>query len=292
MKLEEIIATKLKCLMQRQHAPDLFDYVYSVRLLGGELNKQEVVETLIQKTIFAKNPHVLKDTLNMTAFDYFRIYWAKGVVCAKEIVMDVEDAISSFLADLEDLFSIYPNDGYMQFVYFPADIRSKIMKAGREQTLLKIVYNNAERVVEPYSLKYLEKKSGEEKEYFYVFNQSGGNSAPGVRSLLPTGFQSIENTEEKFMPQFPVELSKSGEAPENPYLFDPNRPAKVPRTNRIGRSVSRRNFSSSGIKYIYECPYCGRKFTRSSYDSHLNPHKDKNGYPCGGRYGIYVDTRY
>ena len=35
MKLEEIIATKLKCLLQRQHAPDLFDYSYSIKLLGG-----------------------------------------------------------------------------------------------------------------------------------------------------------------------------------------------------------------------------------------------------------------
>lgn len=45
MKLEEIIATKLKCLMQRQHAPDLFDYAYTIKRLGGELNKNEVVVT-------------------------------------------------------------------------------------------------------------------------------------------------------------------------------------------------------------------------------------------------------
>src|SRR6266851_3864981 len=61
MKLEEIIATKLKCLMQRQHAPDLFDYAYSIKLLGGELNKQEVARILIQKTIFSRNPVVLKN---------------------------------------------------------------------------------------------------------------------------------------------------------------------------------------------------------------------------------------
>jgi predicted nucleotidyltransferase component of viral defense system len=40
MKLEEIIATKLKCLLQRQHAPDLFDYAHSIKLLGGTLNCQ------------------------------------------------------------------------------------------------------------------------------------------------------------------------------------------------------------------------------------------------------------
>src|SRR3981081_766304 len=79
MKLEEIIATKLKCLLQRQHAPDLFDYVYSVKLLGGTLNKQETVRTFIQKTIFARNPYVLKTILAKTPFDFFREYWNKTV---------------------------------------------------------------------------------------------------------------------------------------------------------------------------------------------------------------------
>src|SRR5216683_5955196 len=45
MKLEEIIATKLKCLMQRQHAPDLFDDVYSIRRVGGMVDRQELVTT-------------------------------------------------------------------------------------------------------------------------------------------------------------------------------------------------------------------------------------------------------
>ncbi len=75
---------KLKCLLQRQHAPDLFDYVHSIQLLGGTLNKEEVMDTLIKKTIFRKNPHNLKDILQATPFDYFKDSWAKGIVRAKE----------------------------------------------------------------------------------------------------------------------------------------------------------------------------------------------------------------
>ncbi len=97
MELEEIIATKLKCLLQRQHAPDLFDYVYSVQLLGGSLDRNEVVRTFIQKTIFGKNPFVLKEILRQTPFDYFRFFWMKILVCAKKIKFDVEDAIKIFL---------------------------------------------------------------------------------------------------------------------------------------------------------------------------------------------------
>ena len=291
MKLEEIIATKLKCLLQRQHAPDLFDYAYSIKLLGGNLNREEVVRTLIAKTIFGRNPSVLKKILHETPFDYFKECWNKSIVCAKAIVMGAEEAIASFLTDLDALFGIYPDNGFSQFTFFAPELRMPILKAGRDQTLLKIRYNNADRIVEPYSLKYLEKRDGDAREYFYVFNQSGGSNPPGVRSLIPSGFQSIENTDEKFAPRFPIELSKAGELPEDRYLFDPNRPTSAPRSMGVfGRSGVARK--SSGPKYIYQCSHCGRKFPKTTRDGTLREHKDKNGYRCGGRHGFYVDTKY
>lgn len=290
MKLEEIIATKLKCLLQREHAPDLFDFAYSIKLLGGQLNKEEVVTTLIKKTIFEKNPHVLKDILLKTSFDYFREYWNKTVVCAQQTIMGVEDAIAMFLGDLESLFNIFPDNGYAQFAYFGAELRNPIMKAARTQTLLKAQYKGEERMMEPYSLKYLQRRDGQEREYFYAYNCSGGQNKPGIRCLVSENFQKIENTDIKFTPRegYTIELSKAGETPENPYLFDPNKPVRVPRI-RTGRVRTR---TSYGPRYIYQCSYCGKKFSKGSYNAHLNPHKDKYGYPCGGRVGYYVDTKY
>jgi predicted nucleotidyltransferase component of viral defense system/DNA-directed RNA polymerase subunit RPC12/RpoP len=285
VKLEEIIATKLKCLLQRQHAPDLFDYAYSIKLLGGNLNKEEVVRTFVQKTIFQKNPHVLKNILHKTSFDFFKEYWDKTVVCAKQFMFGVDEAISIFISDLENLFCIYPDNGYANFVYFEVSLRTPIMKAGREQTLLRIRYKGADRIVEPYSLKYLEKRGGMEREYFYVFNRSGGNSEPGIRSLLPEGFESIENTDEKFTPQFPIELSKAGETPEKKYLFDPNKPTPFRRSTRGFRTINT-------IKYIYQCSQCGKKFKKSKMDSNIREHKNKNGDRCWGSYGHYVGTEY
>lgn len=292
MKIEEIIATKLKCLMQRQHAPDLFDYVYSVKLLGGKLNKREVVETFVKKTIFERNPYALKEVLSLTAFDYFRIYWVKGIVCSKQLFIDVEEAIDTFLNDLDSLFNIYSDNGYTQFVYFSSVARSKIMKAGREQTLLKVNYNGAERMVEPYSLKYLEKRSGDEKEYFYVWNLFGGNSLPGIRAFLPSGLGSIENTTDTFKPRFPIEVSKQGETPENPYLFDFNKPVKAPSVRNIGvfKVKSKPRY---GLKFTYQCSICGKKVTKTTQDSAIGKHKAKGGYyTCHGTYGIYLGARY
>ncbi len=290
MKLEEIIATKLKCLLQRQHAPDLFDYAYSIKMLGGQLNKEEVVQTLIRKTIFDKNPHVLKNILLKTSFDYFREYWDKTLVCAQQFVFGVDEAIATFLGDLETLFSVYPDNGYSQFAYFGPELRNPIMHAARTQTLLKVCYKGENRMIEPYSLKYLQKRDGQEREYFYVYNCSGGQSAPGVRCFVSENFQSIENTEEKFKPRegFIIELSKAGETPEDPHLFDPNKPLSAPRT-RFGRT---RRSVSVGPRYIYQCTACGKRFTKTTHSGSLNPHKTKSGYPCYGRTGYYVDMKY
>lgn len=295
MKLEEIIATKLKCLLQRQHAPDLFDYVHSVRLLGAELNRDEVVRTFIQKTIFGRNPQVLKAILKQTPFDYFRTYWTKGIVCAKSILFGIDEAIAFFLEEMESLFSAYGDNGFAQFAYFGPELRVPIMKAAREQTLLRVRYKGDERLLEPYSLKYLQKRDGAEREYFYAWNVSGGGSAPGIRLLVASNFQSIENTDQTFEPRSLIELSKAGELPEDRYLFDPSKPAKVSGAGRRGLfgSVARPRRAASSIKYVYQCTYCGYRSVKTKQSSTIGPHKQKGStYPCSGRTGFYVTTRY
>lgn len=287
MKLEEIIATKLKCLLQREHTPDLFDYAYSIKLMGGSLNKEEVVELLMQKTIFGRNPHVLKNILKNISLTYFREYWTKTIICAKQTMVNVDDAINLFFQDLDVLFTIYPEHGFRDFAFFEADLRKPIMIAGRTQTLLKMRYKGADRLVEPYALKYQEKKDGTKREYLYVYNLTGGDNPPGVRSFIAENVQSVENTDQKFVPRDgqQIELSKAGELPENPYLFDPNKPLKPVRL------FSRSRRSSYGTKYQYSCSVCGKKFTKTSMNSSIGKHKSKGGYPCYSGYGIYLGTK-
>jgi predicted nucleotidyltransferase component of viral defense system len=285
MKLEEIVATKLKCILQRQHAPDLFDYVYSIKRLGGDLNRRELVTTFIRKTIFDRNPHVAKEILLKTPFAFFREYWDKSVVCAKQALIGVEEAIALFTTDLTYLFRIYPAANYFTFAYFGAEARIPILEAGRSMTCLKITYGGFERVVEPYSLRYMQRRDGVEREYFYVYDRVGGNSGPGIKALVADKLTAIKNTEEKFEPRFPVELSKAGEMPEDRFLFDPNRPLRSP--TRASSTYGR-----TGPYYIYRCSVCGKQFRRSEMDGELNPHKNKNGYQCYGTYGVYVGTKW
>jgi len=280
MKLEEIIATKLKCLLQRQHAPDLFDYVYSIKLLGGNIDRRELVTTFIRKTIFDKNPLFAKDLLLKSPLAFFRNVWQSSIVCAKQVAIGVDEAISFFLNDLNDLFGVFPVQRYNSFEYFGPHLRNAIMEAGRSLTCLLITYDSTKRLVEPYSLKYMQRKDGVEREYLYVYDRDGGRSGPGSKSLVAEKLTSIENTNEKFVPRWPVELSKSGEIPDDHYFFDPNRPSKRP-ANRVPHTT---------VRYKYRCSLCGKAFTHRTMDSHLNPHQNKRGYPCPGIYGVYAGT--
>jgi hypothetical protein len=279
----------MKCLMQRQHAPDLFDYAYTIKRLGGELNKNEVVITLMQKTIFSRNPAVLKKILLKTAFDYFREAWENSLVCAKKVMMKVEDAITALSGDLEVLFACYPDNGYADFAFFDADLRAPIMHAGRTQTLLRIRYKGEERLVEPYSLKYQQRRDGIAREYFFAHKLSGGASEPGIKMFVAQHMEAIQTTETKFVPRHPIELSKAGEMPEDRYLFDPNKPMRSP--TRTGRR-SGISPQPSGPRYIFRCSACGKRFTKRSYDASLKSHKSKSGFQCYGSHGIYVTTKY
>lgn len=95
------------------------------------------------------------------------------------------------------------------------------MEAGRTGTCLLINYDSTERLVEPYSLKYMQRKDGVEREYLYVFDRVGGRPGPGPKSMVAEKMTSIKNTTEKFAPRWPVELFKSGESADNHYFLTP-----------------------------------------------------------------------
>jgi hypothetical protein len=113
------------------------------------------------------------------------------------------------------------------------------------------------------------------------------------RSYRIDRMRSAEVTKIPFTPKYAVELTPAGPISAPPTTvkiggIDISRPKKT-------RSVVRRpkSFTSNyGPKYIFECSLCGKRFTHKSYDSKLNKHKDKGGYPCIGRTGIYVTTKY
>ena len=64
MKLEEMLASKLKCLLQRRHTADVYDLVYSIFVNRDiEVNRSEVLSIFFRKTIFERHPGVARQLL-------------------------------------------------------------------------------------------------------------------------------------------------------------------------------------------------------------------------------------
>ncbi len=149
--------------------------------------------------------------------------------------------------------------------------------AAANHLCVDLEYRGSVRRIEPYSLR----RTQDGNIVLHAIRASDG----GHRSYRIDRIQDAQTTGQSFIPRYEVELS-----PEGPAVIPPTATRSV--LTRASRPRRRRVSRSSGPRYIYECAYCGKRFTRKKRTSRLNLHKDKSGYPCPGRAAIYVETRY
>lgn len=284
-KLEELLAAKLKCLLQRRRSSDLYDFVFVV-FLNRELEVQrtEIVSTFLKKTIFERAPGVVRGLLLDLPFEVLRGLWSKYLIYPKTSHIEFDAAVATFKETVQALFGQFAVAFERHFAFFPAHLRNPIMEAASSLTLLEVAYDGHPRLVEPYSLVFKRRQDGVAREYFYCYDRTGGRSAPGIKVFVQEKIQSIRNTAEKFEPRFAVELSKAGEHPSKGYFGSPFGRARASRS-ATPRPRTRFNF---GLTYTIECPYCGKRFKRTEFDTRLNKHKDRYGNDCYGRVGFSV----
>lgn len=305
-KLEELLANKLKCLLQRRHSHDLYDFVYSFFLNKEvDVNRAEIVSTIFKKTIYEGNPHLLRDLLIALPFEVFRAAWHKYLFCPKPGLLAFEIAVEQFKSFISEIFSplsVRRN----ALAYCPAHVRNPIMDAGSNQTLVEVDYGGYKRIVEPYALVYKRRQDGVGREYFYGFDRTGGRSGQqSIKSFIASDIQSVRDTGETFEPRHEIELSKAGEVVGNAYFSKPfpNHPrsAKAPRlphARKIKTGIIKPRRSTIGIykpkslKYEFRCGVCNKSFLHKSNSSKLGEHKDKYRNRCFGRTGYMVGTKY
>lgn len=142
--------------------------------------------------------------------------------------------------------------------------------------------------IEPYSLR----RTSKGDIILHAFD-TGKNAHRSYRIERITGARVTSQT---FVPRYEVELSPHGllriaptTARSSPGFssLQATRPARRSRSRPL-RSAS----GQSGPTYVYECSTCGKKFRRKRLGGTLNPHKNRQGYPCYGRFGTLVDTQY
>jgi predicted nucleotidyltransferase component of viral defense system len=289
LKLEELLASKLRALLQRRHSPDLYDFVHAIFFQKTlNISRREVVTTFLKQTIYEPEPMTARDLLLELPFRAIKGFWNEYLICPKLSLFSFDYAEVWFRTVVGEIFSLveprFAFSGGMTRLalnYFPSVFRDQIMEGARLRRLLRLVYDGLERKVEPYALAFKRRRDGVGREYFYAWDQSGGRSGVvGIKSYTADKIQSVAIAGETFEPRFPIELSKAGGYFGKPYF-----------SGSGGEfATSRRSVRSSGlsVNYTIGCPYCNKTFKRSTYDTKLNEHKDQYGNRCYGRVGYMV----
>ena len=259
-KLEELLASKLKCLLQRRHSFDLYDYVYSVFINRDlEVNRAELLRTFLKKTIFEPSPGVAKGLLLDLPLELFRNVWQQYIVCPLQSLFDFDTALDRFRQDVEQLFMGLRVDRYGQIAFFPSQLRTSIMEAANDRKMLKITYDHQNRLIEPYSLVFKRRKDGFGQEYFYAYDTTGGRSSgPRLKSFLHPKIQTLSISDQTFEPRFPIELGKAGEFSGRTYFGTG--------FSRPGNPIRIRNLRRTHV-YLVEMLYCGKQFPRKRYST-------------------------
>lgn len=290
VKLEELLASKLKALLQRQHSPDLYDFVHAVFFQKTlNISRRDVLTTFLKQTIYEPAPQIARKLLLELPFQAIRGLWAEYLVCPKLSVFSFENAEIWFKTAITEMFALTePQIAYASMPsgaplsYLPSSLRANIMESARLHRLLRFVYDGLERIVEPYALVFKRRRDGIAREYFYGWDRIGGRSGEiGIKSYIADRIHSVQILGETFEPRFPIELTKSTGYFGTPY-FSGSR-AAVPGYPRATRTKS-----SSAMEYTVECPYCNKRFKRATYDTKLNEHRDRYGNRCMGRVGYMV----
>lgn len=293
MALEEVVANKLKCLIQRRHSHDLFDLVYTTFIDRSiELDRGLVLRTFLTKTIFRASPGAAKGILLGLPMTFFGGVWEKYIRCPKSTRFGFAHAMEGFKDSIERLFDGVSIGGRGEQLFFGGEHRHLILEAGAERRLMKLKYHGVERIVEPYSLSYKQAAGKPAREYFYAYDTTGGrNRGPSIKAFLNTDVESLAITDDKFEPRFEIELSKAGEEARNAYFGKSfggdSRGARGSKTG-MGHASKSRAYQGFERTYKVQCPYCQRIFKRKTESLTLNEHKSSDGYRCGGRRGYRV----
>jgi predicted nucleotidyltransferase component of viral defense system len=232
-KIEEILASKLTTLLHRCKPVDLFDLLFTI-ILRSEFGivRREVITTFLKKSIFGQNPNDAREQLLAVPLDPFAAQWA-SITAPTASLFAFDVVVANFAVLITSLFALLtpvpaaaygggggfraPRLGRGGVVrpapafgsgYFPSDARHTIISSGRNETMIALLYDGFERLVEPYAFEYYIRKSdGRGLEYFWGYDTTGGKSGkPGIKQFICDKIQAVRATNRQFAPRFQIQL--------------------------------------------------------------------------------------
>jgi len=300
---EELFAEKIRALAERERPRDLYDVVHLYRHDELKTDRAAVFETLQKKCSFkgiavpnltnlerqSERIELESEWRNMLghqlpALPPFEQFWKElpGVFdwLHGRLEKVARPAIPVHAAAIDEAW----RPPSMVSAWHTSAPLESIRFAAANRLCVELTYQGNSRLIEPYSLR----RTRDGHLLLLAVKHKTGED----RSYRVDRIQGARMTEVSFSPRYLVELTPAGPIDALPVT---RRSIGVSAYATIKRrAVRRRSIKTSahyGPKYVFQCSICGKKFTHSSYRAALSPHKNKQGYPCVGRTGIYVTTK-
>ncbi len=297
---EEVFAEKVRALAQRLRPRDLYDVIHLHRRMDLEPDREIVYSTLESK---CKLRGISIPTVeSIQSHDNRKFLESEWETQLKHQISVLPD-FQSFLSELPQVFEWLegeeaetleqlsvsePNEEEAETIeeavatlVLPGAATSfldRIRFAAANRLVVNLGYNGSTREIEPYSL--ARSSDG------HLLLRTVRSSNREARTYRWDRIQSITVIEKTFAPQFEIEISSAGHLP----IHQLTRSTSPSGQRRARTSLGAR--SSSGPTYVYRCGICNKTFRKKTMNGQLNAHKNKSGYSCPGRTGIFQKTIY
>jgi predicted nucleotidyltransferase component of viral defense system len=284
---EELFAEKLRALAERMRPRDLYDVVHLHRHDEASCDRALVVRVLREKCAFKGIPVPSAQSIQARPERAeLETEWAN--MLAHQLPQ--LPPLAQFFEELPQLFgwlSEVVRRPVPMSIGFGVDEDSTwrppamatswgyttpleiIRFAAANRLCVDLAYQGSRRVIEPYSLR----RTRDGNIVLHATRHDSGEP----RSYRVERIEGATATSTPFVPRYAIELTATGQQ-------------AIPPTATPIRTWSRTT-RRDGPTYVIECSYCGKRFYRKTRDTHLNPHKDRQGYSCSGRTGYHVDTQ-
>ncbi|MDP2942585.1 MAG: nucleotidyl transferase AbiEii/AbiGii toxin family protein [Candidatus Omnitrophota bacterium] len=306
---EEVFAEKLRAMGERGRPRDLYDIVLLFRLQDFQTEPQLIKNVLVSKCA-SKGVSVptLESIQNAMTKGELSAEWGNMLGHQLQTLPPFE----AFWNELPDIFS-WLNETYKPPVLneIPVKVEQRtvwappptiwqwgvgvplesIRFAAVNHLCVELRYRKesgeySNPIIEPYSLR----KTQDGNLIVYAVKNETGE----IRAYRVDRIESIKVTTKVFKPRYRIEFSSTGGIHSSPT----ERKSSLGSFGSYGiigkphRSFGRpKTTSSFGIKYIFQCGMCMKKFTKSTNDSTLRAHKNSFGTPCSGRHGYLIGNK-
>lgn len=312
---EELFAEKVRAMAERLRPRDLYDVVHLYRRDDLVANRSLVVSTLAAKcefkgievpTVASLEAHPERAALEsdwdamlrhqLPALPGFSEFWGEMPAAFEwifgEQIRPVPASIQVHGGGALDESWRAPPMGYSWRQEYGVSAPLELIRfAAANHLCVNLTYRNEQgdvgtRLIEPYSLR----RTAEGRLLLHAVRHTDGQA----RSYRVDRIQDATVSQKSFSPRYRIELTAAGPLAA-PQSTTRGATAVVTRQAHPIRALSRLKPASrvqTSPSYVVQCLYCQKKFTRQTYDTRLNEHKTKDGWPCPGRTGHLVEAKY